>query len=90
MHITTEQRVKNALVSALNLKNDRVISMQSYLKQDLQLDSMSSIMFLMRLEETIDGFFVDPETLEMRDLETVESIVRYVDMQLITNDSHVH
>lgn len=90
MQCNTEKMVKNALVSALNLKDDHLISMESYLKQDLQLDSMSSIMFLMRLEETIHGFFVDPETLEMRDLETVKSVVKYVDMQLMTKISNVH
>lgn len=90
MQSNTETLVKKALVSALNLKNDYLISMGSHLKQDLQLDSMSSIMFLMRLEESIDGFFVDPETLEMRDLETVQSVVKYIDMQLMTKDAHVH
>lgn len=90
MQYSTEMLVKNALVSALNFSNIESIDINSHLKNDLQLDSMSSLMFLMKLEETIDGFFVDPETLEMRDLETVNTIVNYIDMQLVLKDSHVH
>jgi acyl carrier protein len=90
MQFSTEVLVKNALASALNFSTIESIEINSHLKNDLQLDSMSSLMFLMKLEETIDGFFVDPETLEMRDLETVNTIVNYIDMQLVSKDSHVH
>ncbi len=90
MQFSTELLVKNALASALSFTNIESIDSSSHLKNDLQLDSMSSLMFLMKLEETIEGFYVDPETLEMRDLETVSTIVNYVDMQLISQDSHVH
>lgn len=90
MQLSTEMLVKNALASALSFSNTESINSSSHLKNDLQLDSMSSLMFLMKLEETIDGFYVDPETLEMRDLETVNTIVNYIDMQLISKDSHVH
>lgn len=90
MQLSTEMLVKNALASALSFSNAESIDISSHLKNDLQLDSMSSLMFLMKLEETIDGFYVDPETLEMRDLETVNTIVNYIDMQLISKDSHVH
>lgn len=90
MQLSTEILVKNALASALSFSNTESINISSHLKNDLQLDSMSSLMFLMKLEETIDGFYVDPETLEMRDLETVSTIVNYIDMQLISKDSHVH
>ena len=47
-------------------------------------------MFLMKLEESVEGFIVDPETLDMKDLETVSSVVRYVDSQILSQDSHVH
>lgn len=90
MQLSTEVLVKNALASALSFSTIESIKTNSHLKNDLQLDSMSSLMFLMKLEETIDGFFVDPETLEMRDLETVSTIVNYIDMQLVSKDSHVH
>ena len=50
---------------------------------------MSSLKFLMSPEENIEGFVVDPETLEMSDLETVEAIAQYIIKQLnndTTND----
>ncbi len=90
MQLPTEILVKKALASALSFSNPESIDISSHLKNDLQLDSMSSLMFLMKLEETIDGFYVDPETLEMRDLETVSTIVNYIDMQLISKGTHVH
>lgn len=90
MQLSTEILVKNALASTLGFSSVDLIDMDSHLKNDLKLDSMSSLMFLMKLEETIDGFYVDPETLEMRDLETVNTIVNYIDMQMLSKDSSVH
>ena len=86
----TEALVKNALACTLNLSDTKHILATQRLRDDLQLDSMSSLMFLMKLEESIDGFFVDPETLEMKDLETVSSVVQYIDMQLLGKNAHVH
>lgn len=88
--LNTEILVKNALASTLNLSDTKHIFSTQRLRDDLQLDSMSSLMFLMKLEESIDGFFVDPETLEMKDLETVSSVVQYIDMQLLGKNAHVH
>ena len=90
MQATTEQLVKTALASALNYQSTEGIVSDSRLKKDLQLDSMSALMFLMKLEENIQGFYVDPETLEMRDLETVSTVVNYIDMQLKTSQVDVH
>ncbi len=86
----TEILVKSALASTLNFSNITSIHSTHHLKNDLQLDSMSSLMFLMKLEESIDGFYVDPETLQMQDLETVSSVVRYVNLQMMSRDSSVH
>lgn len=86
----TENLVKQALASTLNYSDIASIKSNHHLKRDLQLDSMSSLMFLMKLEETIDGFYVDPETLQMNDLETVSSVTNYINMQMLSDDSHVH
>lgn len=86
----TEIRVKEALASALNYTTIDLIKMDHHLKHDLQLDSMNSLMFLMNLEENIDGFLVDPETLQMEDLETVSSIVSYVNLQMLLKELQVH
>ena len=87
---STEQLVINALASTLNFSNISSIESNHSLRDDLALDSMSSLMFLMKLEETIEGFYVDPETLEMSDLETVSSVSNYVTMQLLSRDINVH
>ena len=87
--LNTEQVVKNALASTLNFSDIGSIQLSHHLRNDFQLDSMSTLMFLMKLEEMIEGFYVDPETLETRDLETVSSIVNYIDMQM-SNAVTVH
>ncbi len=86
----TEILVKNALASTLNFSDIASIKKDDHLRNDLHLDSMGSLMFLMKLEESIDGFTVDPETLQLEDLETVSSVVRYINMQLLSKDNHVH
>ncbi len=71
-------KIKIALVKTLNLSGINIIDNNSKLKDDLGLDSMSSLTFLLALEDSITGFNVDPDTLEMNDLETLESITNYV------------
>jgi acyl carrier protein len=88
--LQTEFLVKNALAETLNFSNISTIESTHRLKDDLQLDSMSSLMFLMKLEESIEGFYVDPETLKMKDLETVSSVTNYINTQIYSRESHVH
>ncbi|OGT44182.1 MAG: hypothetical protein A3F13_06160 [Gammaproteobacteria bacterium RIFCSPHIGHO2_12_FULL_40_19] len=88
--LNTEQVVKNALASTLNFSNTDSIALSHHLRNDFQLDSMGTLMFLMKLEELIDEFYVDPETLETRDLETVSSIVNYINMQMFSKNMTVH
>ncbi|HKS97900.1 MAG TPA: acyl carrier protein [Rugosimonospora sp.] len=52
------------------------------LRDDLGIDSMTSLTFLMALEDAIDGFVVDAATLEAEHFETIGSICRYVALQL--------
>ncbi|MDP1574042.1 MAG: hypothetical protein Q8L78_03790 [Coxiellaceae bacterium] len=88
--LDTEISVKNALAASLNFLDTSKILMHHRLRNDLQLDSMSSLMFLMKLEENIPGFLVDPETLQMSDLETVSSVVNYVNLQMLSKAEYVH
>jgi acyl carrier protein len=74
--------VSKTLRDTLNLTETETISTDSRLKEDLGLDSMSSLTFLMALEESITGFYVDPDTLEPDHLADVKSIVSYVQHQL--------
>lgn len=77
-----ENSVKNALASMLNYPDIKQIHSHHHLKKDLQLDSMNALMLLMRLEDHIDGFYVDPETFQLSDLETVSSLVNYINLQI--------
>lgn len=76
------EKVRNVLATTLNSISLDEIGLKSKLKEDLGLDSMSSLTFLMALEDNIEGFLVDPDTLDARDLENVESISLYVAKQL--------
>ncbi len=83
------EKVKHVLVKTLNTTAPDEIQKNSNLKNDLGLDSMSSLTFLMALEDNIDGFIVDPDTLSAGHLENVESISQYVASQLDRNVEHV-
>lgn len=56
------------------------------LRSDLGVDSMTSLTFLMALEDEIPGFVVDASTLEAEHFETIASICRYVELQLARNE----
>jgi len=72
------EKVKQTLAETLNLKSTENIHKNTHLKEDLGLDSMSSLTFLMALEDSIDGFTVDADTLDVEHLVSVESITGYV------------
>jgi acyl carrier protein len=76
------QLVKSVLAQTLNTVSLETIHPHSKLKEDLGLDSMSSLTFLMALEDAIPGFLVDPDTLDASHLEDVENIIRYISQQL--------
>lgn len=48
------------------------------LQDDLAMDSMSLLIFMMALEENIDGFVVDANTLVSDDVRNLNSICNYV------------
>lgn len=85
-----ESVVKEALASILQISEPESIKYEQHLRKDLHLDSMGSLMFLMRLEDNLEGFYVDPETLQNTDLETVGSVIQYVDMQLDIQHENIH
>ena len=78
-----ENIVKTILVDCLRMKCADQIDANHSLRDDLKMDAMTSLMFLMRLEEYVDDFFVDPETLQDDDLSTVSSVVAYVHSQRV-------
>ena len=64
--------------------DDAVLDMDldTQLREDLGIDSMTSLTFLMALEDAVDGFFVDATTLEAEHFQTIGSIYEYVRAQL--------
>ena len=72
------EQVRETLAATLNLKSTETIHLNTNLKEDLGLDSMTSLTFLMALEDNIKGFAVDADTLEVEHLVSVESITGYV------------
>ena len=74
--------VKSVLADVTH--NDAVLDMDldTQLREDLGIDSMTSLTFLMALEDAVDGFFVDATTLEAEHFQTIGSIYEYVRTQL--------
>ncbi len=81
---TVIHQVTSALSKALNGKALSDISPETKLRDDLGLDSITSLTFLMALEEEVEGFVVDPDTLNMDDLDCIKTITDYVLRQLAT------
>ena len=70
--------IKEGLIDAIpNLKKEQ-IQFDSHLKNELGLDSLSSMFFLTFLEDNLPGFEVNSETIEARDFNTVETIFNYI------------
>ncbi len=76
-------KIQMALSKALNGKIFNDLTPQTKLREDIGLDSITSLTFLIALEETIDGFIVDPDTLDMQDLECIQTINQYIERQLV-------
>ena len=74
--------VKRVLADITN--DEAVLSMgpHTLLKEELGIDSMTSLTFLMALEESVDGFVVDADTLEPEHFNTIGTICDYVFSQL--------
>lgn len=73
--------VTEGLVQILNVDGVEV-RLDSHLRDELGLDSLSSMEFLVYLEDEIEGFVVNAETIEARSFNTVETISNYVYAEL--------
>lgn len=77
-----ERTVIHVLSTELNIPSSAKLLASTALRDDLGLDSMSTLTFLMALEDSIEGFLIDANTLEATDVETIGSVVRYIERQL--------
>ena len=70
--------IKNGLIDSIpNITKDQIV-MDAHLKNDLGIDSLSSMFFLTFLEDNIQGFEVNADTIEAKHFNTLKSIFEYV------------
>lgn len=60
------------------IKTDKEITGETRLFEDLNLDSTSIIEFLMALEDTVSGLYIDPEELSVEHFQSVNTIADYI------------
>lgn len=74
--------IKDALMDSIpDLKKEQ-IQLDSHLKNDLGIDSLSSMFFLTYLEDNISGFEVNADTIEARHFNTLETIYDYIQSEI--------
>lgn len=86
--LATQQRLGEILRGVLNLPDSTEILASSRLRDDLGLDSLTSMELLVSLEDQIDGFFVDPDTITPKHFATLESLAGYIDAHSAAAVSH--
>jgi acyl carrier protein len=74
--------IREALAEVAKLPSIDAIDNLASLREDYGLDSMSSLTFLLLLEEKVSGFMVNAETLEERHLQNVLSVAEYIEAEL--------
>jgi acyl carrier protein len=74
--------IREALAEVAKLSSVDEINNQASLRDDYGLDSMSSLSFLLLLEEKVSGFMVNAETLEEKHLQNVLTVAEYIQAEL--------
>lgn len=75
--------VKEGLRLTLELPAEQQIGDQEHLKNDLGIDSVTSMDLLLYLEDNIEGFTVEADTLEAKHFNTAASMTEYITGELI-------
>ncbi|WP_200825137.1 MULTISPECIES: acyl carrier protein [Aquimarina] len=70
--------IKEGLLDSIPNITKEQIKMDSHLKNDLGIDSLSSMFFLTYLEDNINEFEVNADTIEARHFNTLQTIFDYV------------
>ncbi len=70
--------IKEGLLDSIPNITKEQIQLDSHLKNDLGIDSLSSMFFLTYLEDNINGFVVNADTIEARHFNTLQTIYDYV------------
>lgn len=78
---TITETVKRILADITHDQSVVAMSSEAKLREELGIDSMTSLTFLMALEDEIPGFTVDAGTLEAEHFQTIGTICGYVRLQ---------
>jgi len=78
---TTQTAVATIVRTTLKLPDSKPIFADSHLRDDLGLDSLSSMEILVGLEDAVEGFFVNPDTIEPRNFNTIGTLAAYVEAE---------
>ncbi len=74
--------IKDGLIDSIPNLNKNQIHLDSHLKNDLGIDSLSSMFFLTYLEDNITGFEVNADTIEAKHFNTLQTIFDYVQSEI--------
>ncbi|MBL0599084.1 hypothetical protein JD516_14850 [Aeromonas jandaei] len=74
--------MRNILAKELNIESLDELTESTSLRDDLGLDSMATLTFLMSLEDNVDNFTIDANTIEGHHVETIGTICNYVNARL--------
>ena len=74
----TYNKVIDTLNNMMPVSDSLILSEEISLRDDLGMDSLSSLTFLMELESSIDGFSVNPENLDEQHFSSIGKMVDYV------------
>ncbi|MGH8485182.1 MAG: phosphopantetheine-binding protein, partial [Pseudomonas sp.] len=75
----TQRQLGDILRAVLKLPEHTAIHADSRLRDDLGLDSLTSMELLISLEDDIEGFFVNPDTIAPGHFNTVATLAGYID-----------
>ncbi|WP_349010512.1 acyl carrier protein [Photorhabdus bodei] len=70
--------IKNILTKELNVGSLNDMNESTSLRDELGLDSMTTLTFLMSLEDNVPNFMIDANTLEASHVQSIGSVCDYV------------
>ncbi len=74
--------IKDGLIDSIPNITKEQIHLDAHLKNDLGIDSLSSMFFLTYLEDHIKGFEVNADTIEAKHFNTLQTIYDYVKSEI--------
>ncbi|HHQ4528785.1 TPA: acyl carrier protein [Aeromonas hydrophila] len=76
---TTMQHIQSALEQVLET-DQVVLTLDTSFDEDLDLDSVLFVQFLLTLEDTIDGLLFDPDLIGQSAFNNVHSLIEFIEL----------